>query len=145
MTQAQALALGLVEHHTTGGGRWIQPVQTPLQSLLPSYESTLSHKLVLPVNLLRMYLISLSRPLTRVSNRTGPKTEPWNIPLVTLRQLDLTSFPTALWVWPHSPFFTQLHLSKPWAAASPGEYCGKACQRLYSGLGRHIHCLSLIH
>ena len=53
----------------------------------------------------------------KVLNRTGPSTNPWEIPLIS--QLDLTPFPTTLWAQPSRQFFTQqrAYLSKPWTAS----------------------------
>jgi len=80
----------------------------------------------------------------KILNRTGLSTDPRGGPLVTGHQLDftpctttlcawppnkldLTPFTTTLCAWPPSQFFTQqtMYMSKPRAAASPGEYCGR--------------------
>ncbi|PKU47282.1 wd repeat-containing protein hypothetical protein [Limosa lapponica baueri] len=92
VTQVQDLAFGLVEPHTVGLSPSIQPVQIPRRTFLPITRSTLLPNLVLFANLLRVYLIPLSRSLMKVLNRTGPNTEPWGTPLVTSCQLDLTLF-----------------------------------------------------
>ena len=52
-------------------------------------------------------------------NKKGPNTEPWETPVVTVCQLDLTPFTTTLCARPFSQFFIQqrVHSSKAWAAS----------------------------
>jgi len=44
--------------------------------------------------------------LIKILNRTGPSTEPWETPLATGHQLDLTPFTTTLQTWLSRQFFT---------------------------------------
>lgn len=64
-------------------------------------------------NFLRVNSNPSSRPLIKILKRTGFNMEPWETPLVTGLQLDLTPFTPTLWAQPHSQFLTQwsVHLS----------------------------------
>lgn len=58
-----------------------------------------------------------SRSWIKILNRSGPRTELWEMLLVISPQL--TPFTTTLWSWPSRWFSTQrsVHPSKPWAAS----------------------------
>ncbi|KAK4826427.1 hypothetical protein QYF61_008960 [Mycteria americana] len=87
VAQVQDLALSLVEPHTTGPS--LSSLSRSLcRAFLPSSRSTLPHNLVSSASLLRVHLIPSSRSLIKISNKTGPKTEPWGTPLVTGHQLE---------------------------------------------------------
>ena len=107
VTHMQHPALSLVEFHTTGLGPSIQPVQIPLQSLSTLKQFNNPAQLRVTCNFTEAALDPSSRSLIKISNTTGPTTEPWETPLVTICQLDLILFTTTLWPQPFIQFFTQ--------------------------------------
>lgn len=68
---------------------------------------TCQDDIVISVNLLRVYLVLLSRSLIKILNGTGPNTESWGTPPVTSCQIDASPFTAMLWAWPLRRFLTQ--------------------------------------
>lgn len=78
--------------------------------------------------------IPLSRPYLFFKNII----QDWALgtPVLSVCQLDVTLFPTCVWVQPASFFHSGGHTRPNHVQpVCPGEYCGKCCLRLYEGFG----------
>ncbi|KAK4818440.1 hypothetical protein QYF61_013127 [Mycteria americana] len=71
-TQAQDLALGLVEPHEVRTGPPLKPLKVPLDGIPSSSMLTTPHSLVSLANLLRVHSIPLSVSLMKILSSTGP-------------------------------------------------------------------------
>ena len=117
--KCRAWHLALLQLIQLALAHWSSLSRPLCRAFLPLSRLTHLPDLVSSANLVRVPSIPLPRSLIKILNRTGPSSDPWGTPLVTRRQLALTSFTTTLWAWPSSQFFTQqrVHLSRPWAAS----------------------------
>ncbi|KAK4825703.1 hypothetical protein QYF61_001526 [Mycteria americana] len=133
VAQVQDPALSLVEPRTIGPSPWIQPVQIPLQSLPPLQQINPPAQLGVICKLTEGARDPFVQIIDKDIKQDWPQHRALGTPLVTGHQLDLTPFTTALWARPSSQFFTQrrAHPSSHEQPVSPGECCGKPCQRLY--------------
>jgi len=90
MTKVQDPALDLVKAHTSGLSPLIQPVQIPLQGLSAFRQMDTSSQLDVICKLTEGDSIPSSRSSVTISNRASTSTEPWETPLKTGCQMDLT-------------------------------------------------------
>lgn len=88
---------------------FLPSLSKPLQvASLPCTISVALLSLVSSANLFRVDSIPLPLPWKKRLDSTGPSTDPWGAPLITVFHLDVEPWTVTPWMWPFSHFLIHL-------------------------------------
>ena len=130
-SQLENPVLALVRFHVADDCQLSNLCISLCKDSLPSMESTAPPSLVSSANLLKVHSTPVPRSFMKTLKSTGPKTDPWGIPLVTGCKPDITPFTIILWAQPISKLLTEVLwtcLAVCWTFC-PEWYCERQYQK----------------